>query len=41
MQRWTGIRGGTYTNREQGWDVIVSELEHGMEVLGTSEVVWQ
>ena len=41
MQRWTGTRHETYTNREQGQDVIASEFEHGMEVLGISEVVWK
>jgi len=41
IQRQTGTRGKTYTNREQGQDVITSEFEGGMEVLGISEVMWK
>jgi len=41
MQRWTGTRSETYTNREQGWDLITSEFEWGMEVPGILEVVWK
>jgi len=41
MQRWTGTRGKTYTDREQGWDMIASKFEHGMKVLGISEVMWK
>jgi len=33
MHRWTGTRSETYTNREQGWNLIASEFEHGTEVL--------
>ena len=31
----------TYTNREQGQDLIASEFENGTEVLGSLEVVWK
>jgi len=38
---WAGTRSKTYTNREQGQDVITSEFEHGTEGLGISEVMWK
>jgi len=41
MQRWTGTRSKTYTNRNQGQDVIASKFKCGMEVPGISEVVWK
>jgi len=28
-------------HREQGWDLITSEFEHGTEVSGISEVMWK
>jgi len=30
-----------YYDRKQGWDLITSEFECGMEVLGISEVMWK
>jgi len=41
MQRWTGTRSGTYTNREQGQTLIASEFECRTKVLGISEVMWK
>jgi len=41
MLRQTGTIIETYTNREQGQDVIASKFECGMEVPGISEVVWK
>jgi len=39
MHRQKGTMCETYTNREQGWALIASEFEHGMEVLGILEVM--
>ena len=41
MQRQEVTRTETYTiYRKQGQDLITSEFEHGMEVLGILGVVW-